>query len=55
MALLAQFESSMISQRIKAGMPRAKAQEKQISRPKLHATKLHQILELQNWIINESD
>lgn len=47
MASLAQFESSLISQRVKAGMARAKAQGKQISRPKLHAAKLHQILELQ--------
>jgi DNA invertase Pin-like site-specific DNA recombinase len=47
MASLAQFESSLISQRVKAGMARAKAQGKQISRPKLHATRLHQILELQ--------
>jgi DNA invertase Pin-like site-specific DNA recombinase len=47
MASLAQFESSLISQRVKAGMARAKAQGKQISRPKLHATKLHQIMELQ--------
>lgn len=47
MASLAQFESSLISQRVKAGMARAKAQGKQISRPKLQATKLHQILELQ--------
>ncbi len=42
---LAQFESSLISQRVKAGMARAKAQGKQISRPKLHQTKLQQILE----------
>ena len=47
MASLAQFESSLISQTVKAGMARAKAQGKQISRPKLHTTKLHQILELQ--------
>jgi len=47
MASLAQFESSLISQRVKAGMARAKAQGKRISRPKLPATKLHQILELQ--------
>src|SRR4028119_260127 len=47
MASLAQFESSLISQRVKAGMARAKAQGKQISRPKLHITKLNQILELQ--------
>jgi DNA invertase Pin-like site-specific DNA recombinase len=47
MASLAQFESSLISQRVKAGMARAKDQGKQISRPKLPQTKLHQILELQ--------
>lgn len=47
MASLAQFESSLISQRVKAGMARAKAQGKQISRPKLHTTKLQEILELQ--------
>ena len=47
MASLAQFESSLISQRVKAGMARAKAQGKQISRPRLPQTKLHQILELQ--------
>lgn len=47
MASLAQFESSLISQRVKAGMARAKAQGKQISRPKLQISKLNQILELQ--------
>jgi len=47
MASLAQFESSLISQRVKAGMARAKAQGKQISRPKLHSAKLQEILELQ--------
>ncbi len=47
MASLAQFEGSLISQRVKAGMARAKAQGKQISRPKLHTTKLQEILELQ--------
>lgn len=47
MASLAQFESSLISQWVKAGMARAKDQGKQISRPKLPQTKLHQILELQ--------
>ena len=35
MASLAQFESSLISQRVKAGMARAKAQGKLISRPPL--------------------
>ena len=33
MASLAQFESSLISQRVKAGMARAKAQGKHIARP----------------------
>jgi DNA invertase Pin-like site-specific DNA recombinase len=47
MASLAQFESSLISQRVKAGMARAKAQGKQISRPKLPQTKLQEILKLQ--------
>lgn len=47
MASLAQFESSLISQRVKAGMARAKAQGKQISRPRLPQTKLQEILELQ--------
>lgn len=46
MASLAQFESSLISQRVKAGMARAKAQGKQISRPKLNATMLKQIQDL---------
>ena len=35
MASLAQFESALISQRVKAGMARAKAQGKRISRPPL--------------------
>jgi DNA invertase Pin-like site-specific DNA recombinase len=47
MASLAQFESSLTSQRVKAGMARAKAQGKQISRPKLLPTKLQEILKLQ--------
>jgi DNA invertase Pin-like site-specific DNA recombinase len=34
MASLAQFESALISERVKAGMQRAKAQGKNISRPK---------------------
>ena len=33
MASLAQFESALISQRVKAGMARAKAQGKRVSRP----------------------
>lgn len=43
MASLAQFESSLISERVKAGMQRAKAQGKNISRPKLALSKLKQI------------
>lgn len=46
MASLAQFESSLISQRVKAGMARAKAQGKNISRPKLTKSKLNRIMEL---------
>lgn len=46
MASLAQFESSLISQRVKAGMARAKAQGKNISRPKLAKSKLNRIMEL---------
>ena len=46
MASLAQFESSLISQRVKAGMQRAKAQGKNISRPKLAKNKLNRIMEL---------
>ena len=33
MASLVQFESALISQRVKAGMARAKAQVKRVSRP----------------------
>ena len=43
-ASLAQFESSLISQGVKAGM--ARSQGKQISRPKLSTTKLKQIQDL---------
>jgi DNA invertase Pin-like site-specific DNA recombinase len=46
MASLAQFESSLISERVKAGMQRAKAQGKNISRPKLAKSKLNRIMEL---------
>jgi DNA invertase Pin-like site-specific DNA recombinase len=46
MASLAQFESSLISERVKAGMQRAKAQGKNISRPKLAKDKLNRIMEL---------
>ncbi|WP_026632643.1 recombinase family protein [Dyadobacter alkalitolerans] len=47
MASLAQFESSLISQRVKAGMARAKAQGKRISRPPLPIHQQRQIFELQ--------
>ena len=46
MASLAQFESSLISQRVKAGMARAKAQGKPISRPPLADPKQKKILEM---------
>ena len=47
MASLAQFESSLISQRVKAGMARAKAQGKLISRPKISIQKQQELFELQ--------
>jgi DNA invertase Pin-like site-specific DNA recombinase len=47
MASLAQFESSLISQRVKAGMARAKAQGKRISRPPLPIHQQRRIFELQ--------
>jgi DNA invertase Pin-like site-specific DNA recombinase len=46
MASLAQFESALISDRVKAGMARAKAQGKRISRPKLNVNLRHKIKEL---------
>lgn len=46
MASLAQFESSLISQRVRAGMARAKAQGKPIARPPLVHVKQLQIAEL---------
>ena len=46
MASLAQFESSLISQRVKAGMARAKAQGKQISRPRLPIEQQQRIFKL---------
>jgi DNA invertase Pin-like site-specific DNA recombinase len=46
MASLAQFESSLISQRVKAGMARAKAQGKHVARPPLSQEKRQQIVEL---------
>lgn len=46
MASLAQFESRLISERVKAGMARAKAEGKNISRPSLPKKKQKQIAEL---------
>lgn len=46
MASLAQFESTLISQRVKAGMARAKAEGKRISRPKLSEDIQQQIKDL---------
>lgn len=43
MASLAQFESSLISQRVRAGMARAKAQGKHIARPRIAMVKQEQI------------
>ena len=47
MASLAQFESSLISQRVKAGMARAKAQGKHIARPPIAKHLQQKILYLQ--------
>jgi DNA invertase Pin-like site-specific DNA recombinase len=47
MASLAQFESSLISQRVKAGMARAKAQGKHIARPPIAKELQAKIIELQ--------
>ena len=47
MASLAQFESSLISQRVKAGMARAKAQGKHIARPPIAKELQIKIIELQ--------
>lgn len=46
MASLAQFESSLISERVKAGMARAKAQGKHIARPALSLKLQERIIEL---------
>ncbi len=46
MASLAQFESALISQRVRAGMARAKAQGKAISRPTLPQSKQQEIARL---------
>ena len=47
MASLAQFESSLISQRVKAGMARAKAQGKHIARPRIAKHLQQKIVDLQ--------
>ena len=47
MASLAQFESSLISQRVKAGMARAKAQGKHMARPPIAKELQVKIIELQ--------
>ena len=54
MASLAQFESSLISQRVKAGMARAKAQGKLISRPKISIQKQQELFELQKMGLSMS-
>ena len=46
MASLAQFESSLISQRVKAGMARARAQGKHIARPPIPIEQQHKIFKL---------
>ena len=46
MASLAQFESALISERVKAGMARAKAQGKRISRDPIAKSTQHRIAEL---------
>ena len=46
MANLAQFESSLIGERVRAGMARAKAQGKRVSRPPIPAATRRRIEEL---------
>lgn len=46
MASLAQFESSLISGRVKAGMQRAKSQGKRISRPRITEDKRNELFSL---------
>ena len=46
MASLAQFESALISQRVRAGMARAKAQGKHVARPRLAQAKQEAIAQL---------
>ena len=48
MASFAQFESRLISERVKAGMARAKAQGKRVSRPTLSTSMQEQIKTLHN-------
>jgi DNA invertase Pin-like site-specific DNA recombinase len=46
MASLAEFERSLIAERVKAGMERARAQGKQMGRPRLPEAKRREISEL---------
>ncbi len=46
MAGLAEFESSLISDRVKAGMERAKAEGKRINRPPVDQKKIERMREL---------
>lgn len=46
MASLAQFESALIGKRVRAGMARARAQGKRVSRPPIPAAMRHKIAEL---------
>ena len=46
MASLAQFESDLIADNVKAGMARAKAQGRRISRPRISLAKRRRIIEL---------
>ena len=61
MASLALFESTLISQRVRAGMARAKAQGKHVARPPLAQSKQEAIAQLlrnglsMNQVIKQSD
>ena len=46
MASLAEFERSLIAERVRAGMQRAKAQGKHTGRPRLPEAKRHEIVKL---------
>ena len=46
MASLAQFESSLIGERVRAGMAKARAEGKRISRPPIPEAKRRRIAEL---------